>query len=1628
MIFIRQFSTRKISLLITSLVLLCISLYYAKSVKKDTAYEQYETTAQNILQSNQADIISERSKFTKVYEIDGKTKMMRISNNPIHFKDSQNNWQEIDTTIKPVQHNKYKYGVEENAYKVYFSDHSADEYIIKYENSEGSIEFGLEQSQSWGELKNVTPIIHDNEIIYKEIYPGISLRYVVTSSQFLEEFIVTNPSLITQINKIEKRFRVNNIEFERKKDGSISFSQNGQKIWEIPQPVLYEHEESIDNNYGVYFTIEPEYDHYKLTKVITPEGNKWLQSQERTFPLVIDDTINLDSALSDGTISKQGSTYTRTTNNATNFIGFVSSGGGSVNRAYLEWATSSIPNSANILSVGLYLRVSTAYTGHTVDIVQSDTAPSVYTNNNAGNQALFDAISLESTSGTTYVNNSTSFQTTGAKYLNLGYDLASTGSVESQVITDLESKLAADTPFALGFIGTNETTAFTNFQSAETGTADFSPDLIVFYDGIEGYTSELQKPLRNSFFDGSTYWTIFNIANKQYTFYSTDASSWAISAKFSDNSNTDHGLWFEPPDTVWGVFSQAGTSPSYTDLYIKQGIVSGTSPISWSAPVLAMDVGSTEAIQFPSIIRDTNDYCWVMGRYVNSSGDASIRVVRSKNTICSVWTNPVQDLYSTSRFDETTLDYRNVGGYIVPLTGGKVYATYKSVNTGGATGILYGRQFTSGSSFDSEETIDSSVGVGVYNKGMSMVGIGDTVHLIYVDSDGSLMYTKRTSSWSTPIQLVDGTSTDSDGSSRAVYSPSLSVDTSTNKLYAIFRTDTTNEYTGEIRSIVGTSPYTAGNWSSVTDLTTSTFAPQSAASTATSPYNTTSNYSSNGVIFATFVDGFYGIDAVSVLNSPGAPTVSEISPDDKATGTLVASTAITGTNFIPGASVTLTAAGKSDINATNVTVNSNTSITASFSLSSAETGTYNVVVTNPDSQSATLSNGFTVTAAVELESPPPDSAVRVGFWLDPQDYLDGYSADISDYNAKVTSITMSWNSLNPAEGVYNWTNLHTYVNYILSEDPQAKILLHIRSNATWATQPIPDGNPYTDAEMPATDISYWNTFLTELATEFSGSISMYTISNEAAVPQNWGAGIYDQDDYATMLQAMYTTIKATDPNALVTNDGVSSGVTMWNYAYSKLYLNVGATEAVDFLNDALEHHVPSGFSHTMTESAIISAHSDDLGTLSENWWQMLKDNQDYIDTLSIHWYQKADNLLEVLPWIQTEFPDKPIQLWETALGWDPSGIAGQSSGSYDLTYQAQEVWKLLVQGAAYGNWVQLWPWTSIVEDIPRFPVGVFDHQTLTYRPAADSFKAVATQLYGSTYVDQPSLGSGVHAFRFSKDSDNIYALWSDSNTTVSLPLQSATIIDITNTSSAGTPGSISVSSSPVIVIGAPASSGSSPTPTPTPSSSSSSSTSSSSTSSGSPPSTSCSNTIPSHVPELYEIRTTNNSAILYIAPAGGPYTDHIVTYGYDTNDERFATSIHGKFDGAIALTINYLSPNTTYYFKVKANNGCGSSPWGNQMEGKTTILKNQKSTYYKNIFKAPLYTLLPKTPIQQDHRRIVQQDQQQNQQSESNNTQPTNQVAPKAEPNESEISPNKQPSPGFFENVWNGIKKALHLK
>lgn len=99
---------------------------------------------------------------------------------------------------------------------------------------------------------------------------------------------------------------------------------------------------------------------------------------------------------------------------------------------------------------------------------------------------------------------------------------------------------------------------------------------------------------------------------------------------------------------------------------------------------------------------------------------------------------------------------------------------------------------------------------------------------------------------------------------------------------------------------------------------------------------------------------------------------------------------------------------------------------------------------------------------------------------------------------------------------------------------------------------------------------------------------------------------------------------------------------------------------------------------------------------------------------------------------------------------------------------------------------------------------------------------------------------------------------------------------------------------------------------------------------------SCPNSKPDHAPDLFQIDMTHTTATVYFAPVKNSVTDYLIMYGYARGQNDFGVTIpSGQYDGVMNYTINSLNPNTEYYFRVIALNGCRYGYWSDSMSART---------------------------------------------------------------------------------------------
>jgi hypothetical protein len=198
-----------------------------------------------------------------------------------------------------------------------------------------------------------------------------------------------------------------------------------------------------------------------------------------------------------------------------------------------------------------------------------------------------------------------------------------------------------------------------------------------------------------------------------------------------------------------------------------------------------------------------------------------------------------------------------------------------------------------------------------------------------------------------------------------------------------------------------------------------------------------------------------------------APTVTGITPDSGANNGAVHITDLSGSYFQPGATVKLIKASQPDIPGTPASVVNSSTITCTFDLTGVITGTWDVVVTNPDAQGGTLVEGFTVRAPSHVHFPlvmrnwPPivsvdinpiaDASVHQGYpdvqFGGAKDMWAGYDACLG---LKIARSLLRFDfAIIPADAPIRQATLHLYLIDICDCCQRSHQVTAYRATAHW---------------------------------------------------------------------------------------------------------------------------------------------------------------------------------------------------------------------------------------------------------------------------------------------------------------------------------------------------------------------------------------------------------------------------------------------------------------------------------------------------------------------------------------------------------------------------------------------------
>lgn len=301
--------------------------------------------------------LSLRTLNTKHYVNGDGSYSAKIYGGLVHYKDENNQLQDIELNIIPEVNWEFEYALKKNTFRAYFNDSTdINNYTLagwEIVNSQGV--------SRWINYKlyGAAPIncsYVSNKFKYYEVFPEVDLEYIVTPEKLKENIIVK--SLVENLN-YTFTLKLDGVRLEQQVSGDIFFIDitTNEVLWKIEKP--YASDANGLKTYNVNYTLGKQIYNSVEYDSITVEiaDNNFLASA--VYPIIIDPTTTIDYNAT-GNKDSEISSYTPDANegsDASAIVGNPYTTSGRYRRAlfYFDLSNASIPTNAIVSSAIMHL-------------------------------------------------------------------------------------------------------------------------------------------------------------------------------------------------------------------------------------------------------------------------------------------------------------------------------------------------------------------------------------------------------------------------------------------------------------------------------------------------------------------------------------------------------------------------------------------------------------------------------------------------------------------------------------------------------------------------------------------------------------------------------------------------------------------------------------------------------------------------------------------------------------------------------------------------------------------------------------------------------------------------------------------------------------------------------------------------------------------------------------------------------------------------------------------------------------------------------------------------------------------------------------------------------------------------
>jgi len=293
------------------------------------------------------DAVSERvelrTETSKHWQNSDGTLTAEIFSGPVHYRDIDGAWKEIDTRLEPSEKAGFAHSATKNRFKSHLAADAKGRHAVELE--------GIEFAFTADVLEAALGTVEDSSITYANAWPDADLKYTVLPMGIKEDIILKSRPSVSQFRFIVKSGGLEPVTADR----GINFvDKDGKVVVFIPGPFM------IDANGAYSDAVEATWRSLSdgTVELLLEPDQEWLS--KAVYPVVIDPTIVPATGNSDGYYEFNSKFYSWIGTSTYSIFGKNSANNRYCN-ACVKWDTSSILPNTVITSATIELDAYNAY-------------------------------------------------------------------------------------------------------------------------------------------------------------------------------------------------------------------------------------------------------------------------------------------------------------------------------------------------------------------------------------------------------------------------------------------------------------------------------------------------------------------------------------------------------------------------------------------------------------------------------------------------------------------------------------------------------------------------------------------------------------------------------------------------------------------------------------------------------------------------------------------------------------------------------------------------------------------------------------------------------------------------------------------------------------------------------------------------------------------------------------------------------------------------------------------------------------------------------------------------------------------------------------------------------------------